>query len=81
MYKWSVLQNTQCSAYVARLLHQSQIALEGEYTSVCFVCSELYFQQMVLSKQETGCFGVETCCVVEGLERRFDFCARTLLSF
>lgn len=47
MYKWS----PQCSAYVAWLVHQSRVALESECTSVHFVCSELYFQQMVLSKK------------------------------
>lgn len=76
MYKWS----PRCSAYVAQLVHQSWIALEGECTSVHFVCSELDFQQMGLSKQETGCSGVEMCCMVESLERCFGFCARTLLS-
>lgn len=49
MYKW----HPQCSAYVAQLVCQSQTALGGESTSVHFVCSELDFQQMVLSKQET----------------------------
>lgn len=77
IYTWS----PWCLAYIAQLRHQSWIALNGECTSVHFACLELDFQQMVLSKQETGCSGVETCCMVASLERHFGFCARTLLSF
>lgn len=59
----------------------SQVAPEGKCTSVHFVCSELDFQQVVLSKQEIAYFGVETCCMVESLERHFGFHASIRLSF
>jgi len=44
-----------CSACVARLGRQSWIALEGGRTSLRSVCLGLDLQQVVLSKQETGC--------------------------
>lgn len=59
----------------------SQVAPEGKCSSVHFVCSELDFQQMVLSKQGIAYFGVETCCMVESLERHFGFHASIHLSF
>lgn len=55
--------------------------VEDKCTSVHFVCSELDFQQVVLSKQEIGYLGVETCCMVESLERHFGFHASIHLSF
>lgn len=59
----------------------SRVALEGKCTSVCFVCSELDSQPVVLSKQEIGYFVEETCCMVESLERHFGFHASIPLSF
>lgn len=54
-----------CLCYPAHAGH-SRVALKSKCTS--FVCSELDFQQVVLSKQEIEYFGVETCCMVESLE-------------
>lgn len=55
--------------------------VEGKCTSVHFVSSELDLQQVVLSKQEIGYLGVETCCMVESLERHFGLHASIHLSF